>query len=103
MSRKKKGVLEINIHVDAQDEVDTIFKDYYIIKYNDNEDIIITNKFYCFEKGKPASFSKINGDILENWDFSKFQREMERIVNNHKIYFIRITKNNQCRYKYSEY
>lgn len=103
MSMKKKGTLEINIHVDSHDEIGTIFKDYYIVKYNDNGDIIITNKFYCFKKGSPASFSGIDGYILEDWGFATLQREMERIINYHKIYFIRITKNNQCRYRYSEY
>lgn len=103
MSTKKKGTLEINIHVDAQEEDDIILKDYYIVKYNNDGDIIITNKLYCFEKGKPVSFSGIDEYIMEDWDFPIFQKEMERIINNHRIYFIRITKNNQCRYRYSEY
>ena len=44
MSMKKKGTLEINIHVDAQDEDDIILKDYYIVKYNNDGDIAIKNK-----------------------------------------------------------
>ena len=103
MSKKKKGTLEVNIHLDGDNDDDIVFKDYYIVKYNDNGDIVITNKLYCFEKGEPVFFSDINGYIIHDWGFPRFQKEMERIINNHKIYFVRITKNNQCRYRYTTY